>query len=192
MNEILALVTGLFNSLKLPLKWVMFIIVVVLSILGILGYEQFTSHYYINKLEKKIEMLGKLQEIADDGFEHNTELEAIYIETSDELRQLEITKVSLFKTPIILLNNPVKIGKAISGSFLWIIMMVYGLITESQKAGKITGSVMLVVIVIGLVAWLFAWLASLIPTIYKPWVNYIGFPLIQFWIIYSLGKKKKK
>jgi len=72
-----------------------------------------------------------------------------------------------------------------------ILHLAYGVITETKKAGKVTGFIISIGIVITLIAWLFAWIGIKIPTLINPWVNYIGFPLIQIGIINMLSRKKK-
>lgn len=191
MNEIASFIVSLFQGLKLPFRW--FAVVLSLSLLfgGIWGYERLTGHFYLSRLERKITLLEDLQSVANAAIENHPELQQIYTNTVEELDSFDVSQPFFPNLPSINLGDTTAIGKAISGAFFWIIVLVFGVLSETKKAGKLTGMVIFLGIVIGLIALLFAWIGTLIPTVLNPWVNYIGFPLIQFGILLLITRKKK-
>ena len=190
MKDIASFFVNLFQGLKLPVRWIAIITMLIFIFAGVLGYEQLTGHFYLTKLERKITLLKELQSIANADINKHPELESIYEHATSELANFEIRPASSY-IPSIKIGNPISLGKAISGALFWIILLVYGIVSEIQKNGKITGMVIGLGIFLLLVALLFAWIGTLIPTIFNPWVNYLLFPLIQLGLLVFLTRKKK-
>lgn len=191
MKELAELIASLFSSLRLPFRWLAILMVLAISVLGIVWYEHLTGHFYFTRLERKIAILGKLEDIANQGIETRQELYPIYESVVNELAGYEVRVTAVPWLPSVNLGDPVIWGKAISGASVWILFLIIGVSSDVQKTGKFTGATIGVGIVVLMIAALFAWLGTLIPTILNPWVNYIGFPLVQAVVLYLLGRKKK-
>jgi hypothetical protein len=190
LKDIASFFISLFQELKLPARWVAIFSLVVFVLVGIFGYEQLTGHFYLTKLEIKVSLLKELQAIASEGTENHPELETIYEQIVSELSVFEVRTIASYM-PTFEFTDTITLGKAISGAFLWIIILILGLSSEAQKNGKLTGMDIGLGIFLLLIAVLFAWVGTLIPTIYNPWINYLLFPSIQFVILLILSRKKK-
>jgi len=190
MKEIAAFVVSLFEGLKMPFRWPAILSVIFLLIVSIWGYERLTSNFYLSKLERKVTLLKELQSIANSGIDNQPELKPIYSSTIGELEAIDISQPLLPSLPSLNLGTTTSIWKAISGAILWILIMAFGLSTEVQKAGRVTGTVVGLGIALVLISLLFAWFGTLIPTLLYPWVNYIGFPAFQVIAMILLTRKR--
>ena len=115
----------------------------------------------------------------------------MYQSAVEELARCKVRNLA-FPPPLSLsLGDPVALGKAISGASIWLLILIVG-VFSLVKARKLTGSAIATAIFLVVVALVFAWVGTIIPTIYNPWINYIGFPLIQFGLLYLLSRRAKK
>jgi hypothetical protein len=181
----------LFQGLKLPIKWFAIFLCLVLLSGVIWGYERLSGNFYLSRLERKITLLADLQKIANSGMDIHPELIDIYNSSVKELDSFEVSQSFIPSLKPINLGNTT-IWKSLSGASIWIIVLVAGVASEIKKVGKVTGMVIFLGVVLALIALLFAWFGAIIPTILNPWVNYIGFPLIQFGILYFATRKTSK
>jgi hypothetical protein len=190
LKDIASFFVSLFQGLKLPIRWVAFISLLVFIIVGALGFEQFTGYFYLSKLERKVDLLKDLQTIADAGIDNHPELRTIYEKAASELSSFEV-RTPISYIPSLQIGDPNTLGKAISGAFVWIVVMIFGISSDVQKSGKLTGLTIGVAMVVLIIAAVFAWIGTLIPTIYNPWINYILFPTVQLIVILLLFRKRK-
>lgn len=192
MEDIANLVASLFKDLKLPFRWLAVGSVILFIILGVLGFEYLTGHFYYQSLEKKISLLKELQLIANEGIDKNPELYPIYQSAAEELARCEVRNLAFLLPLSVSLGAPVVLGKAVSGALIWLLILIVGVTSEVKKAGKLTGSTIGLAAVLIIFAVIFAWVGTIIPTVYAPWVNYIGFPLIQLGLLFLFSRKQKK
>ncbi len=190
MKEIAAVVVSLFEGLRLPFRWAAILSVFLLLIGGIWGYERLTGNFYLSKLERKTALLKELQSIASSGIENQLQLQPIYASTLKELESVDVSEPLLSALPSLNLRTSTAVWKAVSGAILWILVLIFGISSEVQKTGRITGAVLALGIVLALIALLFAWIGTLLPTLLNPWVNYIGFPAVQTVALVLLTRKK--
>ena len=191
MENLAAFITGLYKDLKLPIKWIAIILSICILVLAFLGYEKLSGHFYLNKLEKKVELLGDLKNLSDTDIEDDKQLYPIYKSIINELSSYDVTQQYFQYFPWINFGNPVIVWKAISGASPWLLLIAFGIPMEVKKDGKLTGATVGLFIFLLLIGILFAWIGSIIPTIYRPWINYILFPFAQLGIIILLTRKKK-
>lgn len=191
MKDIASFFVGLFQELKLPVRWLALAFLLAVILAGVFGYEQLTGQFYLAKLERKITLLEELQTIADAGIYDHPELKSIYERASSELANFQVHPISSY-VPSIKIGDPINIGKAISGALFWIIVLAIGVSSEYQKNGKLTGMIIGLGIFLLVIAMFFAWIGTLIPTLYNPWVNYILFPAVQLGIVFLFTPKRKK
>jgi hypothetical protein len=191
MKDIANFIVSLFKGLKLSLRWLAIILTLLLITFGLLTYENFTGHFYFSKLEKKVTLVKELQLIANEGVDTNKDLFPIYESAVDELAQYNVRTLAFPHFSYVNFGDPVTSGKAISGASVWLLILVVGVSSDVKKAGKLSGTTIGVAIVIIVVAVLFAWIGTIIPTVFNPWVNYIGLPVIQLAFFYLFSRRKK-
>jgi len=194
VKDIASFFVSLFQDLKLPVRWIALFSLLVIFFGGILSYEALTGHFYLTKLEKKITLLKELQTIADTGIEKHPDLKSIYARTSYELANFEVHSLSSYIPSVfsfIKIREPISIGKAVSGALIWILVMIFGVSSEFQKNGRVTGMTIAIGVALLLIAMFFGWLGTLIPTLINPWVNFILFPIVQLGLILLFTPKKK-
>lgn len=193
MKDLATFIVSLFQDLKLPLRWLAMLAILLFAILGLWGYESLTGHLFYSQLEKKTALLKELQLIANDGIAQKPELYPIYLSAVAEVGKHETFNLSNFNIPSINIGDPVVMGKAISGASIWLLVLLVGLPPNIRKEGKLTFVVVATTIAIVALGLFFAWIGTLIPTLLNPWINFIGFPLAQFAIVYLLfGRRKTK
>ena len=77
--------------------------------------------------------------------------------------------------------------KAISGASFWLLFAIAALFGAFGDENKVAG-----VIGLSIIGAIFGYIGALIPTIYNPWVNYLGFPALQIGVILFLSSRSKK
>lgn len=194
MEKIAEFLVSLFRDLKLPYRWGAILGILTLILLGVFAFERLTGQFYFSRLEKKITLLTELKELQDSGIAQDPELNKIYQDMVKDLESFSVKQsLSLAsETEPIDINNPITIGKAISGSFIWILILIFGIPIDIRKNKRVTGMTIFIGIFILSIALLFAWLGAIIPTIINPWVNYIGFPLLQISALVYFSVKTTK
>lgn len=189
MEDVANFIASLFKDMKLSTRWVAIVLIIFLTALGLLGFEYLTGHFYYQSLERKINLLKELQLIANEDISKNPELYPIYQSAVKELSRCEVRNLAFL--PPRDLGNPVIWGKAIGGALVWLLILAVGVVSEVKKTGKLTGIIIAVAVVLIIIAAIFAWIGTIIPTIYAPWVNYVGFPLIQLVFLFLLTRKQR-
>jgi hypothetical protein len=190
MKEIASFFVSLFENLKLPAKWLVTIVTLILLATGFWGYERLSGHFYLSKLETKINLLRELQEITVIGFDSHPELEYIYNSSVDDLKNFQVTAPILQGAQTNHRSN--NAGKFISGAIIWCFFLTYAVISELKKNHKLSGSTIMAIISIIVIGVFLGWVATLIPTIVSPWINYLLFPIIQIIGLIMIFKPKKK
>jgi hypothetical protein len=194
MDKIAEFVVSLFRDLKLPYKWGAIGVILTLIVLGVWGFERVTGQFYLSRLERKTTLLTELKELRDSGITQDPELNKIYQNLVKDLESFSVKQpiASTSGTGEIDFTNPVTLGKAISGGFPWILIFIIGIPIDIKKNKRITGTTIFIGIFILSIALLFAWIGMLIPTIVNPWVNYIGFPILQIFVLVYFSVKSAK
>lgn len=184
MKDLIAIIRSLLDELDVRRRWVAIAGLFILGLALLFSIEYATGWNYYRNLEKKAELLSELHALSMQGIEENGDLYPIYQET---VRELSARKVTPPRLPTFSLTISITLGKAISGAALWIILALVAPFGVYGENNKIAGSVLL-----GLVAILFGFLGAVIPTIVNPWVNYLGFPLLQLVVIITVSVRSKK
>ena len=85
-------------------------------------------------------------------------------------------------------NFTIALFKFLSGGALaWIIAVCVPFMnTFNDKKTKIVAFIFVM-----LIGGLLGWIGSIVPTIINPWINYIGFPILQLIALISLTMKTK-
>jgi hypothetical protein len=183
MESVGNFIVGLFKDLRLSLRWIAFIFCIFLFVLAFYGYESVSGHFYLGKLQQKVSLLESLQNIRENGIVNEPDLLPIYNSTLDELNNYKIEELTFPFSSIFIIDNNNAFGKAISGAFLWILLIGFGFITDLRKNGKLSSGGIGAIFLLMLISLILAWIGSIIPTIINPWINIIGFPIFQLFII---------
>lgn len=174
-----------FNFRRL-LFW---IFVISLAITTIISVENTTGYAYFSRMERKVSILKDLNELAQDGITSNQELSPIYHDTVSELETYQIKPLSfsqfLSSLNSLTLNIPEEFGKFISGGLLGFMVAIAGWV-DRKKGGEEWSSTFFGGLILGII---FGFIGAAIPIIYNPWINYIGFPLIQTIVILFFSRK---
>lgn len=129
--------------------------------------------FYYKRINDRVEILEKVSALDSDLIAENstlkTEYERILVEISNQPESMVssiLTKEN---------STSATIAKFISGGFLfWVIAFCcFGMKGFKNFGYKLLGFVMFLIIGV-----LFGFIAKAIPTIFNPWVNCIGFPII--------------
>jgi len=153
------------------------VIVVVVVVL-----ELWTGWNYYGSLAKKVGLLKELHALAKDHIAANPQLYRIYRETEDEVA---MRRVSPFAIPS--LSPSVTFWKAVTGSLFWFVLLLAVLFGSFGEKDRIGLAIFMVVL-----GGLFGFAGTLIRTLYRPWVNYIAFPIAQLLGVVFLGSRIKK
>ncbi len=187
MDEVFKSLRDMFEqpTAKRLLFW-LFIFLVFYTILA-LAYNHWLRLVLI---DQQTSLLERLHQLEQQGIEQSPALYEVYKRLLSELQGHKI--VQELPTPLILFEIFASLAseqfwKFFSGGLVFILVILYTLLTDTakplkDKTGAIFGS-----IVLGLPV---ALVAANLPTIYNPWINYIGVPLLVFLILWLLGRLK--
>lgn len=184
MQEVAAFITGLFAGLDVRRRWTAVAGVLVLIIACVLLFETFTGYNYYRSLDKKVALLQKMHTMAKEGIANEPELMPIYESTLNEIASREIWPLRFGST---LTVDPVVFWKAFSGAFIglvYLLLTLFGIYKPANRGSVVLGSVV--------IAFIFGLLGALLPTVYSPWVNYIGVPVLQVVILGLFGSRMGK
>ena len=176
-------VTSVFNTLVegLPAsrRWLAFAGILFFAIASIMMLEHQTGLGYYYSLGRRVELLGRLNQLSKDGIAANPQLAHSYARSIEDLERRNVTPFDLRTFGVV--SSPTS-WKFLSGAALGILLSLSGLFQKSQGA---------VLFLAGLAfALLFGFVAVAIPTLGSPWVNYLGFPVVQALTLYLLGRRK--
>jgi hypothetical protein len=188
MKDIATFVVTLFKDLNARARWIAIFVSLLTLVAALAGYEYLTRDIFYDRLERRVALLGELQQIADQGIATHPELYPIY---QAVVRELSERRLDTVLSPPLSGADPVTVWKAVSGGVVWLLILAIGLGEEIGRTKSITGETAAVGVMLVLVALLYAVVGAAIPTLYNPWVNYIGFPLLQLAVLYLLSRGSK-
>jgi hypothetical protein len=187
MDKLIELISELFSKLNPRGKWGAILGVLIGIIVLIIIGESFTGINYFNKMQKKVDILSDLYEMSEIETEPNNELKEVYQETINEISQYKVKPFD-FQFPNI--NNE-KFLKGLTGGLIWFVFGIMAFCKVFGKENPVLGGIIMLII-----GFIFGWIGTVLPTMGKPWVNYVFSPLIQFIILLLfgsyLGKKKTR
>lgn len=159
--------------------------VIALLIALFLVFENISGWIYLATIDRKIALLGELQELSEAGIEQNSELNPLYQEMIEDIEKHDTH--SFFLRVGIGLGNyeSNKFAKFLSGASLWLLVALVGLLMKGKDK--------LAFLVMGLAFAIPAgYIAIVLPTFIHPLVNWIGYPIFWFAFVILLGKLPKK
>jgi hypothetical protein len=184
MKELLSILSGLFEGLNIRRRWVAVLFLVFLFLSALLAYDYRTGYSYYASLEKKVNLLKELQSLEKEGISSNPRLKQVYEETIEEVTRRKISPVAMSLFPF---SDSETFWKGVSGASLGTVILVLALlggVPNEQRQSVILGA--------GSIAVLFGLIGAVVPTIWSPWVNYIGMPLIEILVLIAIPKRPRK
>jgi hypothetical protein len=184
MKDLIGIINALLEGLDIRGRWLAVVSTVALILMLLFGFEVVTGWNYYRNLEKKIELLDRLNSLHSEGVTSNPELEPIYAQAVADLSSRNTAPPRL---PAIALRTSIAFWKAISGASFWILFALLGMFGTFGKERRALAAIALLIIAIP-----FGYIGSILPTIGNPWVNYIGFPLLQMAILLIISGRARK
>jgi hypothetical protein len=168
-------IANLFAGLDLRFQRVVTLFILILLVLGILAFEYYSGFIFYWSMAQKINLLKELNVLAKDGIAANPELYSVYERTLQQLASREIQPLSL---PIFVSTE---VWKVLSGAFLGLLFTVVGVV---QRNPSVAFGAFAFAIIGG-------FLALLLPILFNPWVNFLGFPIAEATFLILYGRKSK-
>ncbi len=180
------IVSWIQKNLKNPKLYAIFAAVIVVIAL-VFPYVD-ANFFFYNRIEKRVNILQSLSEIDVEKVSQYPALQEEYdaiISEIEKQRELSISNaISMEQT-----TSHVPLFKFLSGGVLaWIITLCVPFMNtfKDQKTKVLT------FFLLALFGGILGGVAYIIPTIFNPWVNYIGFPVLQLIMLIALAMKPKQ
>jgi hypothetical protein len=174
------LVTALFEGLNLRRRWVAILGFVILITFCLLIFEQTSGTIYYNSLGRKVEILKELNALEKEGtISSYPELKRTYDTTVEELN---LRTIQPFNFSSIALISSITFWKVISGAAPAVGFMVFFILQKETDIHALFGAIIFAI--------LGGFIGGLLPVIYNPWINYIGFPIAQGVFLNAYGKRE--
>ena len=174
------------KNLKNPKLYAAF--AVVLIIVAIVFPYIDANFFFYNRIEKRVSILQSLSEIDMDKVSQNPELQEEYdaiISEIEKQRELSISNaISSEQTA-----NNIPLFKFLSGGALAWIIALYVPFMNTFKDNKTKVLAFLLLILFG---GILGGIGYIIPIILNPWINYIGYPVLQLIALIALAIKPKQ
>lgn len=158
-----------FNLRRL-LQWVFLAVIIVSA--TVFG-ERITGYFFFRSMEKKVALLKELHSLDQSGVKQNEELGVIYQQTVDELSGHKVEPASLPNLP-----TSERLWRFIGGAWFFLLLSVIFFFSK-QKSHYIYIPVLL--------GCFFGIIGALLPIVITPWINFIGFPIVQVLLISAMG-----
>lgn len=174
-------------SLKKSILWFFLILFILFALFYI--FEIYTGHFYFTRLNKKVDILTRIDKQIPKDSPIKNEIYNQYELIVKDISKYKVSKrIPLGKIGVIKLTEKSiqNIFKFLTALIIPLIFFIFGTKKESPKGKR---DMLVGTIVIGIVS---GFIALFIPIVYKPWVNYLGFPIIQFTILMAIGIFIKK
>lgn len=173
------LITTLFEGLDLRRRWLAILGFGVLVVFSLLLFEQMTGTIYYNSLERKVALLAELNTLEKEGdISSKPELKRAYDVT---VQELDLRPIQPFRFPTTVFVYSVTFWKVISGAALGLLFAIVSIFGGKENMNTTIGAT--------IVAILGGFMGGLLPVIYEPWVNYLGFPIVEIVFIFLLGRR---
>ena len=173
------------SNLKNPRMYAV-IIILIFSVLWLFPYLDANLFYY-KRVNDRVDILTKISNLDSERIQQDPTLKAEYESILNELsQQPESTINNIFQKES---RGSVNLAKFITGGLLsWVIafacLKMSGINTIPKR---LLGLILFFIIGVVLGS-----IAKATPNIFNPWVNYIGFPLLQVVVIALLMTSKKE
>lgn len=152
--------------------------IIIFSISVFLSIEKTTGYFFFLKMERKITLLTKLNDLSDSGINAKPDLVPIFDKLVSELNSYKVGNSYPINITISS-DSMVLAGKFIAGSLIGFVLSMLELIKiwQHRDEGR---TFVATTFVLGV---LLGFIGSLIPVIYFPWINIVAYITIQFILI---------
>jgi hypothetical protein len=163
-----------FDALLEHFTWRRLTAIILFSIyvaLVFAGYELFTGHFRLSRIQQAIDIVAKLQEIESKGIQPESDLFRLH---TNLIRQLQDSAVPTSLTSL---------WKFLTAVAPWLLFTAAYLFVPLNRAGKLAGKlrnpagVLFGLVVLALISGI---VAILIPTFLWPWGNLVIYPMLSF------------
>lgn len=179
-------VSWIQRNLKNPKLYAVFAAIIVVIAL-VFPYVD-ANFFFYNRIEKRVDILQTLSELDIEKISQYPALREEYNAIISEIeKQRELSIFSAISTKQTSSNIP--LFKFLSGGALaWAITLCVPFMnTFKDRKTKI-----LAFFLVALIGGILGWVAYITPTIFNPWINYIGYPILQLIILIALTMKPKQ
>ncbi len=187
MDKVIELVVlWIQKNLKNPRLYAALLVVGVALVL-VFPYIDANFLFY-NRIEKRIDILQSIVQIDPGKLAQNPELQEEYnsiLSEMEQQRELSLSSIFSSEQPTVGTSWP----KILSGGLLsWglaVCMIFMG--DFKSRAARAVAVILFVLLGIAL-----GYFGARLPIFFNPWVNYIGFPIIQMLFLFAVASKPKK
>ncbi len=187
MDKVIELIMSwIHKNLKNPKLYAMLVILIIITAI-IFPYID-ANFFFYNRIPKRVDALQSLSEIDTGKVAQfpalQEEYDAILLEMEKQ-RELSILGTISPEQNI----NKISLFKFLSGAALaWIIALCVPFMnTFKDKKSKVLA--FLLIMVFGGIC---GGVGFIIPTIFNPWINYVGYPILQLIVLIALAIKSKE
>ena len=187
MDKAIEIITSwIQRNFKNPKLYAIFAAVIVVIAL-IFPYVD-ANFFYYSRVEKRIDILQSLSEIDMEKVSRHPALQEEYdaiISEIEKQRDLSISSAVAIEQA----TSNIPLFKFLSGGALaWIVTLCVPFMnTFKDKKSKV-----LAFFLFALLGGILGGIAYIIPTIFNPWINYIGYPSLQLIILVALAIAPKQ
>lgn len=176
------IVSWIQKNLKNPKLYVVFAVLLIVTAI-VFPYID-ANFFFYNRIEKRVSILQSLSEIDMEKVSQYPALQEEYDAIISEIEKQRELSISSVQT-----TNNVPLFKFLSGGALaWIIALCVPLMnTFKDNKTKVLAFLLLV-----LFGGILGGVGYIIPTLFNPWINYIGYPVLQLIALIALAIKPKQ
>lgn len=179
------IVSWIHKNLKNPKLYAMLVILIIITAI-IFPYID-ANFFLYNRIEKRVDILQSLSDIDTGKVAQFPALQEEYDAILSEMEKQRELSILGTISPEQNVNN-ISLFKFLSGAALaWIIaLFVPFMNTFKDKKSKVLAFLLIMVF-----GGILGGVGFIIPTIFNPWINYVGYPILQLIVLIALAIKSK-
>ncbi len=171
---------ALFEGLDLRRRWLAVFSFVVVVGVCLLLFEQMTATVYYSSLERKTSLMKELNALEKEGdISSSPELKKVYDAT---VQELSLRPIRPFAFPAVVSLSSVTFWKVVSGAGVGLFFALCYVFGVWRTGVNILPAAVAIAIIGGFIG-------GVMPVLYGPWVNYIGFPVVQLLLLFLAGRR---
>jgi hypothetical protein len=180
-TDLVEIISGLFKGLDTGRRWLVLSLILGSLVLALVVFDYHTGYSYYNSLDRKVALVKELNALTEDGVDARPELQRLYGELVEEVSRRRVYPLML---PTLATSVP--FWKGMSAASLWLLLIIPALLGTFGQSNRVAGVVLMLFL-----AALAGLLGSLVPTIYRPVVNYLLYPTAQFGFLLWSGRRMR-
>jgi hypothetical protein len=157
------------------IRWIF--VLILISAVVFYAYDRYSSTFYYNKLERKLEIIATVQKLSYNDSSIIRESKKKLFEVLNAIDPKVVsTELNLSKIWIYIIK--------VLGAIVFPVLIIIGNRNSSDKENVLLGSILFIVI--------FGAIAAFLPILYSLWVNFFIMPLAQILVLIPFILKSKK